>query len=312
MKAILVTHDCPDGFGSAVVLMEALSTVGELPTIYYSTYGELHRRLDTIMLGDPPDMLVISDTPPSSDYIWRLDRWADKNGVKLLLYDHHKTSRKQASGYDWFHVNTDVCASLLMMRRFADDCGIAWYPSDRTVSTIMKVNAWDLWLLNDKDREGGESLARFINLVGPQTASALYVTGDDFMFDQRLSSLLMSAERREVGMAIDCMRVHRASHNGKYVNVGVIYAEMVRFAYGIISDEALDLNKDLDYVLIIKALDGSATIRSIKYAVSDLAVAMGGGGHKHASGFVLKSSVVISPMWESELVNTIFSKGKTY
>lgn len=305
MDATLYTHTCVDGFGSAIVFSKALKL--EYPDIVYTSYAGIPKIVDIIVSGPRKDVVVLSDIHADSMRMEKLDKWAKEKNVRLLLYDHHSSASGYANEYGWVNVNVDISASMMMLSSLATDVLHSyWEPDKKLIETVMKVDAWDMWRLHDRYRSGGESLARYVDLMGVQQAVVDYLTNNDFMFDDRLSRLLGYVEVREVGRAVAGMRMFNVNKDGKNSLVGVLYAESTRFGFGVVTDTAFDLFPHTDYIIIVKAIDGLVTIRAVKHNVLDLVLPIGGGGNPQSAGFVLNRPVTISQQWEEDLVNSIF------
>lgn len=305
MDAVLYTHTCADGFGSAVVFAEALGI--EYPDVRYSSYAGLLTHIEELVSGGRKDVVVIADMHPTAGLMLELDKWRKELNVRLLLYDHHKSASKFATEYGWVHFDDSMCSAKSMLHRLSNDVLLPWDPDPKTVETVLKVDAWDMWLLSDRYREGGEGIARYVDLVGVQQAVTDYLTNNEFMFDPQLARLLGRVETRETGLTAAGLRLFIIG-DVKPVSVGVMYKESARFGFGTVSDLAFDLYPDLDYVVIVRALEGAVTIRSNRYNALDLVLQLGGGGNPRSAGFPLTRPVTISRAWEEQLVSSIFTE----
>jgi len=275
-----ISHNDLDGVACAVVLKR---TIGNHP--YKHHFCDYHTMEDSINKTysslQGKDTLVITDTSPSAKFVKN-----DSEGEnRLIVVDHHKTNAF-LSTYPKHVLNTTKCATYLVSRHFS--CAHEYVLSPDEKDFVDAVNAWDMWEVNSPHRARGENLNNILNFVGRaefyRTFSANITADLSDPFFIKASEYIGQGKNRYVRRVVDT-QVKNDTHFDDFGNTFKVFVAEDHTSY--VGHEALEREEceNVGYVVIVNPLSNSVSLRSNTMDVSVVASAMGGGGHKEASGF---------------------------
>jgi len=141
-----VSHTDLDGFGSQFVIAAFYNNVK-----YYNVdYGDVANILDSIYSKiTNNDVLYVTDLNLTLDISKKLDSARKAIGFKIQLLDHHITGMDSAEIYDWYHLDTKICATKItynyMTQKFPDTILPDWLKE-----TVDMINVYDMWIKKDK------------------------------------------------------------------------------------------------------------------------------------------------------------------
>ena len=179
MQVHHLSHIDLDGYGAQLVAREIFEDI----RFYNANYGKevevrLQHILDNIKRDSRSDFLIlitdlnlnINEAKFLQDEV-NLLNIANKN-VKLKLLDHHISGRDCASAFEWYHLDSSICATKLAFNVLKKEYGInnsAWL-----VPFVEMINSADTW------REDGFAFAFGKVALGMIASSREF---SRFMFD---------------------------------------------------------------------------------------------------------------------------------
>ena len=178
-----ISHNDLDGYASQFAVSRVFYNVA----FFNGNYHELDYLISVVMkqikmeilAGKPPLMLLITDVNLDLKTAQNLHKQINKLPVKvqLQLIDHHATGRQCAQQFDWYHLDTQCCATRLTYQWLKP-----WLNNDTDnyldeLSDL--VNVTDLWLQEDPR-------FCFANLMA------------DMIFDKPLMILDMQNDQRDL------------------------------------------------------------------------------------------------------------------
>lgn len=144
MKIYSLSHTDLDGYGSQFVL----DTFYDNIKYYNADYGDVGDVLDDIMkVIEKDDILYITDLNLTLDLAEKLNSHKIDKGFNLQLLDHHITGYDAFEKYEWYYLDTNICATKITYQYLKD-------LNPRIVSNIEEIvdmiNVYDMWLKKDK------------------------------------------------------------------------------------------------------------------------------------------------------------------
>lgn len=268
MKNIVVIYhkDCPDGFGAAWAAWrkfgnraEYIPATYEMPPLKGLTNKEIY---------------ILDFSYPVS-----VIKQLVKNNRNVTVIDHHLTARKNAEAASQWYYDLNHSGAVLTWLYFYQTKKIPWF--------LLRIEDIDLWRLRLKD-----SLA---------TAAFLKVEGYDLRVWDKIAEGFEKSKTRKKYIEAGKMVL---KYQEKIVEALVSSADLVKFAGHrtlVVNSPILPsqignaLVKKMPPIGIVWSEKGGVKKISLRsngrVDVSKIAKRFGGGGHKQAAGFYLKSKM---------------------
>ena len=260
---IVVYHaNCADGFTAAWVALRALGGGAHVKYVP-ATYGDAapavtNKRLYILDFSYPRDVLL---------------RLADSNHVTVL--DHHKSAQANCEGLDFCTFDMERSGAGLTWDHF--------FPGQLRPALVDYVEDRDLW--------------RFALPMSREIHAWIASWPKTFEVWDTLADTLQKNWHQAVMSGADILRFERQKveemcQHVRFVDLGDGEIPVVNCPYnfGSLVVEALTLKYPLApyAAYYFDRGDGKQQwgLRSVDFDVSEVAKRFGGGGHKHASGFV--------------------------
>ncbi len=293
---VLIYHDnCDDGFAAAWVVHKKW---GDAVQYLPSNYGQ------PVPNFDPSGKEILI-----ADFSFTLEQCEDVagRGGRILMLDHHKTAQEALSG---FHQivrptidNVDRCFDrmagtwrenvLVEFDMNRSGARMVWdfaFPGEEAAELILAVEDRDLWRFARPDTKLVSMYLRSLDrdFVQWDAAAALY--GDDpERFLREAAAIKRFYDQRIKEICATAGTQHFYGHDG----VAVTYA----CPYDFVSDTChalLDMYPTAPFaVAVVQNRDGitySLRSRDERADVSEIAKNNGGGGHRNAAGFRVKTT----------------------
>jgi oligoribonuclease NrnB/cAMP/cGMP phosphodiesterase (DHH superfamily) len=266
---VLYHQNCPDGFGAAYA---AWKLFGDTATYVPAQYGEAPPP-DTIR-GGGPDVYVL-DFSYSRDWLELMK----ERCRSLLVLDHHKTAEAALSGLPYARFDMDKSGAVLAWEYF--------HPGKPLPRLLAHVQDRDLWRWKlDNSKEVSAALASydrtfaFWDLLASELERGEGL--DDFVKEGATILRYQSMQVRNACNAAFLTTI--AGHEVPAVNSPVNQSE--------IGEQLCERFADAPFaaVFFCPSLEEEVwSLRSLNgFDVSEVAKALGGGGHKAAAGFKRK------------------------
>ncbi len=271
------TRHCADGFAAAwCAWLEFGDTADYIPVVY-------GREPPQINDGDRVFLLDFSYSRET------LETWAER--ASLLVLDHHKTAEAELKGLPYAYFDMNRSGAQMAWDEFR--------PHQKRPALIDYVADRDLWR---KELPGTEAIHLALALF-PQNFeiySALCNLEDYVGFMFAVGSPLL--EQRNADVA-------EIAAGAQIVEMDGYKAGAIWTSQGALVSDALSLicqqHPEINFAFNVEPVDGGFryNFRSVgNFDVSVIAKLHGGGGHKNASGCVVKSPIELIEM-ESEVEN---------
>lgn len=283
------THNDLDAVASVVLLRNCYNQ--QIVSVEYNAYNSIEESIRSFIDNHEytaGDTLVITDISFSNELAEELDNIKDLN---VQMYDHHKTAMR-LSKFKWATIDDNP-------EKSATEVVYDHLIIEKTTSMdkfVKAVSAWDTWLLSSPERGYGEALNTLLGFIGKDVFVHEFLdninAGVEKPYIQIIEHLL-DKKNRYVSQV-----VRRQGPSAKIRLDGLCKQYVVIFATDYISEignKVLEYHKEnIDYVCVINPVFNSASLRSAgDMDVSVIAKYLGGGGHKHASGFSINFTTSI-------------------
>lgn len=300
----LFTHTDLDGVACSVLIHLYFRDRNAI-TVQYCDYSNIDQKLndfmDTIELAERqhalPDVeriIYITDISMSPFTASRLDAFCVWRNIEVHMIDHHQVD-PVITHLPWVHVDSRpfVCGASLLYTHLQQDLD-SMIPG-ATVYFVEDVRRYDTWEF-DKDTESNpDNLNTLLKLIGRDRFELLvtnhHIVNPGRKFYVCMLDDLYAAVEGENAFRKEYM-AQRNNHVRKFLYKGYIFG--VVFAEQHISrvgDYVLKKNPDIDICAIVN-LPTSVSLRTMRDDINlgvDIARPLGGGGHKKAAAFHLKT-----------------------
>lgn len=282
---ILVTHGgCPDGIASAIIVRQALPNI----EVRFVKYGQASRE----KLQAESCILFVDMTPPRE----RAQEFVDAGAIVL---DHHKSQRDivEMFGERGVYADNETDAERILSGAGLAHAYVLNPLTDRETRDAFwlsrLVGIRDTWHKESAEWDDAQAMAAVLFFQGAD--HWLPVTGCELAN----GSIVPEKTDLEFGRALMAERMRRAksaaagafrTHIGK-LSVAILEGnpDVISDASDFLSDEGADIVAGFSYsVSDDDDIKMTVQLRSRdRVDVSELAKALGGGGHKHAAGFTV-------------------------
>lgn len=271
-----ISHNDLDGVTCGILVKSAFASVRTM----YLTYDDLEPTLEELPLKY--NSLIITDLAPSAALVEKI-----AGERELILIDHHASSRDLARHPFVVH-DIGKSASLLTYEWLTKQ----GHDLSAYENFVRCVDDFDLWTLKRPD---SRKMNLLFTLLGIRRFEERFynIPYESFSPEEELL-ITLEEERRDqyITKAVKNLRMYTDKAG---LSFAVVFAEMYTSELGnhIIAQGLAD------YVLIINAQRGKASLRSRKDVdISEIAVRNGGGGHKNAAGFTILSDFNLAHILE--------------
>lgn len=283
MKTLLITHVDLDGVSPVILLnlanIEFTYKLLDLKDIdeYFDTLFKTDiNEYDTIYVVD------LSLTEHVYDLI-------NEHNINIKVFDHHET-HLFANSYDYVNVSVDINGKLTCGTELFYNYLISIYPNLNKknikyyVELVRQLDTYTFESEIPRQLETIRSSLGNTNFISSIT-KRLKKDKDDFQFtafEKRLLKIKKTEQENYIKHREEKMKIYTIDNK----RCGVVFAE--RYKSDIGNYLATKYN-DIDIVIIIDS-SNSISYRAVKddVNVSLLAAKYNGGGHKHASGSLIK------------------------
>lgn len=282
----LLSHNDLDGVGCGILAKLAF---GDEITVRYNSIGSLDREVEWFLEHDDKEtFLLITDLSVNEENEKRLEDFY-KNGGKVQLLDHHKTSLA-FNDYEWGHVVVEddegkltSATSLLFDYLVSKEL----IKSTEVISEFVElVRQYDTWEWEKNNNLAAKRLNSLFFLISIDEFEEKMInkltTIDHFHFDE-FEMKILDMEDDKIERYIRRKRRELVQKKIDKHFAGIVYAESYH------SELGNELGKEyphLDYIAILNMGGKRVGFRTIHdhVDVSLLAAHFGGGGHAKASG----------------------------
>lgn len=248
-----------------------------------------HESVDEILsdlLSTGANNVVLADVSVSENMADEVER----SGANVMIFDHHK-SALPLSARKWCNIDESACGSKLLFQHLlktSNEEMLRYFSKWKDL--IDLVDDYDRW---ERNYPESEDLA----LLHPMIGQSMFI--DRFL--SHPTKILTSEERYVVNLEKRKMEeeisekkrvvqssIFKKKVNGKDYRFGIITG----VKYASTTGDALYSDPKLNLDCIVMISGATISMRSSKTCEIDLAKIAkdnGGGGHKSASGFPLKS-----------------------
>lgn len=315
MLFLHLSHIDLDGYACQLVSSFYLKKL----SFYNSNYGReidekfemMLAEIDNAKINNPDEKAVIfiSDlnlTPAQCEDFARAVR--GRNGVKLILLDHHASGEISANEHFWYYLDDTRCATKICYEFFSGIFGA----NEKLENFINVVNAVDIWLENDENFELGKvcmgaiANAKEINkvLFNDESMEYFFYLMRSFMdFSGRINAHIeldnaMHAIKKgffkiqnddTLSNLISAYLVRLLSKNKEKMSIkyrgylGLLSSNIGNVS--VVANDFLRLNPEYKFYIDVSSKKTLSFRSSKDFDVSKMASELvGGGGHKNASG----------------------------
>jgi oligoribonuclease NrnB/cAMP/cGMP phosphodiesterase (DHH superfamily) len=263
---VLVTHNDFDGITCAV-LFKATWPDGK---VYITNYDEVDRVIREAC--KEPGILFITDISPQSEDVARL--LAARGRVQL--FDHHKTAL-WLSIYPYACIDTEMCGARLFYEFHRPACPVM----DDYAELVWHANDYDLWR---HESPHSAVLNRLLHVLGHEKFIERFLQNPTVKLtgqEQYLMDIEAGREQRYIDEAVKTAVVY----NSLTPSCAIVFAEQYISQVG----HKLLETYPVDVAVIVNVQKNTVSLRSRDKGVdvSEIAKALGGGGHPTAAGFML-------------------------
>ncbi|MEX3713380.1 phosphoesterase [Cytobacillus horneckiae] len=302
------SHNDLDGYAP-----QALSKVSELVISDYKHCGygsfnsELKKSIEFFESHDDlkPFAILITDiAPESKELVGRLDKLT-KNGLTVVLLDHHDTNKWIAEEFpQWAWIDNQInnqltCGTELYFLYLAEKglLGESIASSNILKEFVELVRSYDTWDWSKTDNFTAKDLNTLLYSIGPsrflinqlaKVANEKIKGKLKFYFEDEENLLINLENKKEekyINSRMEQLKVCDWGIGDSSYKVGVVFADQFHSVLGN------DLNRsfpELDFIAILDLNLGKGSLRTIHDHVHVGEIAneiAGGGGHPKAAGF---------------------------
>jgi hypothetical protein len=307
-----LSHIDLDGYGCQYLSTKVFEDI----KCYNANYGpEVMARVDEMISDISNDsakdaMILITDLNLTTKECNYLVKEASKVGASITLLDHHATGANAANNFEWYHLDTTKCATMITYNWLRENYD---FDQDGEYEMIVRaINAIDIWLSDDELFEYGKVMLGMIS--GAKEINRILFANQDRAY--KLSLIEKAKEtlsQKDAPIALDdAMHSNKKSFFlqdsndtkdnlvAKYVtNLITQNRDKLTITYrghkgilgynigssSIIGNNTMVNNPDYDFYMDIGSRGNFSLRSNNKMDVSQMASEIGnGGGHPNASG----------------------------
>lgn len=179
-KLFSLSHTDLDGYGSQLIIKTSLLTTDIEIDYVNADYNAIDEKIKYIKKQILKDrykkyIILITDLGLDKQQASQLDEFIKNNKditITLQLLDHHETHLVNAQKYDWYYVDINKCAAMIVYEYMKSNKKIQTNKEIEKVANLIQV--YDLWQEEDKDFGKSNFLANTIFTFLPSYPKILY------------------------------------------------------------------------------------------------------------------------------------------
>jgi len=280
-------HTDLDGTAAGLVLKEEAELVKELHRVDYPASN-----CDNIIqkaYEDPePSCIYVADFAPTQQGCELLKKGlAEGKFLKVMVCDHHNTTKELATHYEWFHHSDNLCGAEVLAHAIDSEVCRAM------TQWLQVVRVYDLWLLDSPLRKFAEQVNELHFFLGATIFENiarqcfLFTNWSFFPLEELPINIIFAAiQMRQQDMVQKAIKEIQVCTDTE----GTLVAYVTSSANpGKLADAALPALVEKHgaiYLAVVKPQFGKVELRSLgDVDVSLKTKRRGGGGHKKAAGY---------------------------
>ena len=281
-KVYAITHNDLDGIGCAVLLEKVYPQI----QTYAIDYRELNEVLPNILKEAGKETLVYL-----TDISLNEQQAQICNEFKVQHIDHHSSSMKLMSKYDWSFTDPSHCATYHLYNMLCQYANIQDYKK-----FVDLVDSYDTWGHGTEPSPEAFDLNRLLKMIGAETFVARFKLSGSVNLSKTEKAIVEADKFQEEQYLNFALSRTQLVKDAQGRNVGIVAAEQYTSSLG---NFILNQVPELDYVVILDMLRDKASLRSKgKVNVGEIAKECGGGGHPKAAGFQMNEAA-LKAFWRS-------------
>jgi len=279
-------HDDMDGYASAAIVRKAFPEV-KLQRIQYGDIEKIDFAQFKLNMIKEQDIVIVDFSFPKA-YMNALKELYDREQIKSVVWiDHHISAKKE---------NPDLWEDISFggIRKIEQESAalLTWqyyFPVDEESMTLIFISCYDTWKFHGKETEIKQYISLLNVCIGRTKEEPLSPDWDLFFkADYKISKeeliigqfLLEAANQRADDAIKDGRVIDFRCHKTLCVNS--------RNDISLIGEKIYNMDYEIGLIWCVRNGVVTASLRSRKVDVSELAKTYGGGGHKSAAGFTMK------------------------
>ena len=151
-KIYSISHNDLDGYGCQLVLSKKYPNLKTFNVSYGKPISKALKAVIRKIKGQ--DKLFITDLNLDFEQAELIDNAQKRIGFTLVLIDHHEKGKNIAKKYDWYHLDTSVCATKLTYNYIGEP--------EEIRHIVELVNSYDMWLEDNDNFDRAKSLNQII------------------------------------------------------------------------------------------------------------------------------------------------------
>jgi oligoribonuclease NrnB/cAMP/cGMP phosphodiesterase (DHH superfamily) len=298
-KVLQISHDDLDGAGAAIVVQTVFSNV---TTQYVNYHAKLEGWIKSIennpFVLNKYDLLILTDIALRPDQLRRIFvtlSVADFKG-KFILLDHHESSKQFHNPKANIHVMDSICGAKLTLV-FLENMFNIMLP--HLYELINLVDDYDLWHHKSYKSKHLQYILEYYMNIDKENGIQTFVNRfmDGIQWDQLLDVERKSIARKEQAIEDVWNSLDVTLYNGSKIAIIFVSSNIKNEISQRILDSA---DTGVEVVINFSADSTAGSVRATDRKVKDINVSkvieflsnntkvLSGGGHKLASGFVVK------------------------
>lgn len=268
MQTLHISHNDLDGLGCGVLIKKFLS--GSIKTVYLG-YDDIDNYIEENY--QYYDRIIITDVSPLYGTVEMLAGEKD-----VLIIDHHASS-EALKDFHFTHHDITKCATLLTYEYLLNE----GYKVEEYEEFARCINDVDMWFLK---RDDSLQMSVLFNQMGISRMEERFLNSPYHGFTDTEKLIITLEEERRDNYIKKAMRNIVTMKDVSGNTFTAVFAESYASELGnyIISEDISD------YVILINAQSKKISLRSRKdIDIRTIAENNGGGGHKNAAAFSIKS-----------------------
>ncbi|MBD3189989.1 MAG: hypothetical protein GF308_05075 [Candidatus Heimdallarchaeota archaeon] len=276
MKVVSISHAIdPDGIGSQAIIFRYFRELDIEPIAFLADYHYFEETFEKAVKLQP-DVLIVTDFGWNDSYLKLIDSLKQLK-ARTIWIDHHKISIENRllleNSVDELIIDTSVCAAELVQERFMPDD-----PVSKEIARIAHNGDFDI---EDPLSQMFYTLIDFrrYSSKGLEEIREMFATGK---FDEE--TIRESYLEAYKAFEADRDRIRRTTKTIQIAGKSIAVAHSSLLPRGKVTKFLSEFREE-DILLAIDTTSVRVGLRSSRYDVAAIAKALGGGGHRHRSGF---------------------------
>ena len=289
---VLITHNDLDGAGCSIIFTKITNS----KHVFYEDYTTIDNRIMSV-INTNPNSIIIADISPTKQETIDAISASVRNGMNIVVIDHHKTADERIGYLPWAYIDQTVCGTKALFYYLHNYYVNSYVNTHPELSPFVDiVDDYDRWIHSNPNSMRMNTLFRvygmetFVIRCIERTQPQYFNAIDELLIDIRT----LEEETYAVN-AIKCSEIWDSAHG----RVCIVFAERQQ---SLIGERCRSNNIDCDYVAIVDLHGRKVSLRSVKkgFDVCSIAKLSGGGGHVASAGFEIPYNdvmKVVEAMW---------------